>query len=343
MPKTSSSNASSQIAQMQKIRKKQIDKLKQLKLNVSMIHGDVQYKVDFVLKYENEQYAYTIIIDLPPSFPLEPPMLFVHPPCSHKYLDAAQVVVNFPPLDNFKSKPDLASVIKRLINEFEKTPPIPLLVQGYQDQIVDDDISNSYAKQYPDIKEAGMSAKTKNTSDNGNKSAAVPNGLQLPDIIPELEDMPLEELKELDEDEIQLLGVFHSTEMSKAIHNEREEISKRIEKIANDNLSRSADLEKCRENLVKSFDKCQKLKEEYDGNVKKFMEASEWMSLNNLSLRIQVSAAEQEEKAEKMVEKFLDGDMDVNDFTKEFVKSKTIAATRKAQEDKIQHILASSQ
>ncbi|XP_039259658.2 vacuolar protein sorting-associated protein 37A-like [Styela clava] len=332
MPKTTSSNVASQIAQTQKIRRKQIEKLKQLKLNVTMIQRDVQYQVDFILKHENEQYAYTIIIDLPPAFPSEAPMLFVHPPCSHKYLDAAQVVVSFPPLDNFKSKPDLSSVVKRLINEFEKNRPIPLLVQGYQ---IDNEMSEDYIAQLSEVTQMNSN------SNDSTKSTSVYNGPKLPDVIPELDNLSLEELKDLDEDEIQLLGVFHSTEMSKAIHDEREEISKRIEKIAKDNLSRSADLEKCRENLVKSFDKCQKMKEEYDGNVKKFMEASEWMSLNNISLRIQVSTAEQEEKAEKMVENFLDGDMDVNDFTKEFVKSKTIAATRKAQEDKIQHILAS--
>lgn len=61
--------------------------------------------------FRNINKLFQIFRDLPPAFPSEAPMLFIYPPCSHKYLDAAQVVIDFPPLVNFKNKPDLGKLL----------------------------------------------------------------------------------------------------------------------------------------------------------------------------------------------------------------------------------------
>lgn len=336
MPKLGSSTVSGASAHSQKARKKQIEKLRQQKLSVTSLHGDTQYKVEFIVKYDNTITRYSIVIDLPPAFPNEPPVLFVQPPCSHKYLDAAQMVVNFPPLENFKKKQDLSSVVKHLVAEFEKSPPIPLVLNEFEQQ-QQEEILRIYTPTRPEEMP---------TIHIANDNCSIPeqsySGPRLPDILPEIEDLSLEELKELDSDEMQLLALFHGTELAKGISEKREEISKRIESIANENLSKSGELESLKTELVQKHEMCRSLKDEYDKNLLKFNEATEWMSLPNLSLTMQVAAADQEQKSEQIVESFLEGNTDVAEFTKEFLKTKTLATIRKAKEDKIGHILSST-
>lgn len=338
MPKSSHSVPNSHT---HKARRRQIEKLRQQKLNVAILHTDVQYRVDFMIKSESTitEHQYSIVINLPPSFPNDPPVLLVQPPCSHKYLDPAQQVVNLPALENFKKKPDLSSVVKHLILEFEKSPPIPLVLNAFEQQ-QQEEILRSYMAPYPPaVKPEPVTA---SPSVHGihetDKSVA---GSKLQVVIPELDELSIEELHELDTDEMQLLAVIQGTELLQNISQERENISKRVEAIANENLSLSKNLQSLREKLMGKHEICEKLKLEYESNIMKFSEVTEWMTLPNLSLTLQVSAAEQEQVADKLVEDFLEGNMEATVFMKEFLKSKSLATTRKVKEDKILHISGS--
>lgn len=335
MPKSSHSGSNSHAY---KARRRQIEKLRQQKLTVVTLHTDVQYKVDFNIKSENSITAYSIVINLPPSFPNDPPVLLVQPPCSHKYLDAAQLVVNLSALDNFKKKPDLSSVVKHIISEFEKNPPIPLILNAYEQQ-QQEDILSSYTSPYlPAVKPEPL---TKLPSVHGIQGSDQPPRSTLQVVIPELEDLSIEELRELDADEMQLLALIQGTELAQNISQKRETISRQVETIANENLSLSKSLNSLREQLKSKYEMCEKLKSEYENNIMKFSEVTEWMSLTNVSLTLQVSAAEQEQVADKLVQDFLEGNMEVAAFMKEFLRSKSLATTRKVKEDKILRISCS--
>lgn len=333
MPKSTNSGSNSHAY---KARRKQIEKLRQQKLNVTILHTDVQYKVDFPVKSESTITVYSIVINLPPSFPNDPPVLLVQPPCSHKYLDPAQLVVNLPALDNFKRKPDLSSVVKHIISEFEKNPPIPLVLNAFEQQ-QQEEILRSYTSPYlPVVKPEALP--TPPTVHVACDTDQPPGTSKLQAVLPELEELSIEELRELDTDEMQLLALIQGTELAQNISQKREEISKRVESIANENLSLSKNLVSLRDQLVSKHKTCEKLKAEYENNIMKFSEVTEWMTLPNLSLTLQVSAAEQEQVADKLVEDFLEGSMEVTTFTKKFLKSKSLATTRKVKEDKILHI-----
>jgi len=96
-------------------REQQIDTLKVFNENVTEIHFDKEYCVEF----PTNAGSLKLIIELNPKFPLEKPRMKVYPRIIHKWVDINGEIVLAPGLTNYTIHSDLGRVVQVIRREFE--------------------------------------------------------------------------------------------------------------------------------------------------------------------------------------------------------------------------------
>ncbi|MCJ8749295.1 hypothetical protein PDJAM_G00174740 [Pangasius djambal] len=106
---------------LQKQRHRQIESLKAAHSTIAEIQKDVEYRIPFTVN--NSTISVNIL--LPPQFPQEKPVVTVYPPVRHHVVDGNNgTVVTSPLITNFGMHSDLGKVIQSLLDEFWKSPPV---------------------------------------------------------------------------------------------------------------------------------------------------------------------------------------------------------------------------
>lgn len=149
------------------------------------------------------------------------------------------------------------------------------------------------------------------------------------------------ELKDLLENESQLNELIADNEEVKRIQVQRETLMASNRSLAEYNLSQQPILEAKKNALFEAHQNKAVIQEMYEEYRKKLDALSSQYSADTTLALLQTSAAQAEEEAEKIADKFLDGEINVEDFIQSFQSQKTIHSLRKIKSEKLTELLRS--
>lgn len=149
------------------------------------------------------------------------------------------------------------------------------------------------------------------------------------------------ELKELLENESQLNDLIADNEEVKRIKVQRETLMASNRSLAEYNLSQQPILEAKKNALFKAHLSKTAIQETYEQKRQKLDALSSQYSPDTTLALLQTSAAQAEEEAEKIADKFLDGEINAEDFIQAFQSQKTIHSLRKIKTEKLTELLRS--
>lgn len=139
----------------------------------------------------------------------------------------------------------------------------------------------------------------------------------IPDAFPELSELSVSQLTDMNEQEEVLLEQFLMLPQLKQIVTDKEDLVKSIEELARKNLLLEHSLETKRQAVL---DKS--------------------CSASALQARLKVAAHEAEEESDNIAEDFLEGKTEIDDFLNSFKEKRTVCHCRRAKEEKLQQVLA---
>lgn len=149
------------------------------------------------------------------------------------------------------------------------------------------------------------------------------------------------ELKDLLENESQLNELIADNEEVKRIQVQRETLMASNRSLAEYNLSQQPILEAKKNALFEAHRNKAVIQEMYEEYRKKLDALSSQYSPDTTLALLQTSAAQAEEEAEKIADKFLDGEINVEDFIQSFQSQKTIHSLRKIKSEKLTELFRS--
>ncbi|XP_046983017.1 vacuolar protein sorting-associated protein 37A [Schistocerca americana] len=299
-------------------RKRQIDTLKIFNANVTEVHADVEYRVDFVSG--DHQMALHVILG--PEFPLEKPILRVVPAVSHLWVNETGEVVGAPGLISFTVHSDLGRVVQAIIREFEKNPP-PLAANI--------NIPNSMLTGgAPAIPPA--------------LSTAPQPQLQLPPEPSELRDllagMSVAELEELRRDgpvaDDRLAELVSDLPPLRRMEQQRDQLVAGIVALAESNLSRQPELQAAREAVRAKAEKVSALRARFEELGVEHRRLAERYAPDNIRETLCLAAQQSDEESDAVAEAFLSGRVDVERFAAQYIRIRALSHERKTKEEKLQ-------
>ncbi|VTJ75409.1 Hypothetical predicted protein [Marmota monax] len=149
----------------------------------------------------------------------------------------------------------------------------------------------------------------------------------VPDTFPELSELSLSQLTDMNEQEEVLLEQFLTLPQLKQIIADKDDLVKSIEELARKNLLLEPSLEAKRQIVL-------------DKKMQRQHELSESCSASALQARLKVAAHEAEEESDNIAEDFLEGKTEIDDFLSSFMEKRTICHCRRAKEEKLQQVIA---
>ncbi|NXF66658.1 VP37A protein, partial [Ciccaba nigrolineata] len=344
--------------------------------SIAEIQKDVEYRLPFTVN----NLTININILLPPQFPQEKPVISVFPPVRHHLMDKQGVYVTGPLISNFTMHSDLGKIIQSLLDEFWKNPPVlapsstsfpylfnkpagmpPYAPQGFpflppfppQETNrtmaavpVAESVSSSYTTDKPAAPSYGLIADLPLPVPTAEAVLQVgQNGFtykmpDVPDTFPELSELSISQLTNMNEQEEVLLEQFVTLPQLKQVITDRDELVKSIEELAKKNLLLEPSLEAKRQMVLDKYEQLTQMKATFEKKMQRQHELSESCSPSALQARLKVAAHEAEEESDTIAEDFLEGKTEIDDFLSSFMEKRTLCHCRRAKEEKLQQAIA---
>ncbi|NXK78884.1 VP37A protein, partial [Amazona guildingii] len=344
--------------------------------SIAEIQKDVEYRLPFTVN----NLTININILLPPQFPQEKPVISVFPPVRHHLMDKQGVYVTGPLISNFTMHSDLGKIIQSLLDEFWKNPPVlapsstsfpylfnkpagmpPFAPQGfpflppYPPQEtnrsiaavpVAESVSSSYTTDKPAAPAYGLIADLPLPVPRAEAGLQVgQNGFtykmpDVPDTFPELSELSISQLTNMNEQEEVLLEQFVTLPQLKQVITDRDELVKSIEELAKKNLLLEPSLEAKRQMVLDKYEQLTQMKAAFEKKMQRQHELSESCSPSALQARLKVAAHEAEEESDTIAEDFLEGKTEIDEFLSSFMEKRTLCHCRRAKEEKLQQAIA---
>lgn len=149
------------------------------------------------------------------------------------------------------------------------------------------------------------------------------------------------ELKDLLENEEQLNVIISDNDEVQKIAGYRDMLMASNKSLAEHNLSQKPKLERNKQLLIDAHQNKALIQAEFEKNRTKLEAFSTQYSPDTTLALLQTSAAQAEEEAEKTADKFLDGEMNVEDFIQTFQSQKTLHHLRRIKTEKLTELLRS--
>ncbi|KOC65810.1 Vacuolar protein sorting-associated protein 37B [Habropoda laboriosa] len=151
-----------------------------------------------------------------------------------------------------------------------------------------------------------------------------------------------DELKELLNNDEKFEDIVKDVKQFKDLETEKEVLMASNRSLAEFNLSKQPELQECKQILKELSEKgnrlCTSVKEKLD----EIKEKSGQMTVDTALDLLQTAAAEIEEESETMAEKFLAGDMEVDEFFEQFLSRRKLMHLRKVKVDKLRELTRKS-
>ncbi|MBZ3890942.1 Vacuolar protein sorting-associated protein 37A [Sciurus carolinensis] len=162
----------------------------------------------------------------------------------------------------------------------------------------------------------------------------------VPDAFPELSELSLSQLTDMNEQEEVLLEQFLTLPQLKQIITDKNDLVKSIEELARKNLLLEPSLEAKRQIVLDKYELLTQMKSTFEKKMQRQHELSESCSASALQARLKVAAHEAEEESDNIAEDFLEGKTEIDDFLSSFMEKRTICHCRRAKEEKLQQVIA---
>ncbi|XP_025741737.1 vacuolar protein sorting-associated protein 37A isoform X2 [Callorhinus ursinus] len=156
----------------------------------------------------------------------------------------------------------------------------------------------------------------------------------IPDTFPELSELSVSQLTDMNEQEEILLEQFLTLPQLKQIITDKDDLVKSIEDLAKPSL------EAKRQTVLDKYELLTQLKSAFEKKMQRQHELSESCSASALQARLKVAAHEAEEESDNIAEDFLEGKTEIDDFLSSFMEKRTICHCRRAKEEKLQQAIA---
>ncbi|XP_054016472.1 vacuolar protein sorting-associated protein 37B [Hylaeus anthracinus] len=151
-----------------------------------------------------------------------------------------------------------------------------------------------------------------------------------------------DELKELLNNDVKFEDIVKDIKQSKDLETEKEMLMASNRSLAEFNLSKQPELQESKQILKELSEKgnilCTSVKEKLD----EIKEKSGEMTVDTALDLLQTAAAEIEEESETIAEKFLAGDMEVDEFLDQFLSRRKLMHLRKVKVDKLKELMRKS-
>ncbi|KAL4640557.1 vacuolar protein sorting-associated protein 37A [Arapaima gigas] len=164
---------------------------------------------------------------------------------------------------------------------------------------------------------------------------------EIPETFPELSEMSISQLKEMNEEEDTLLDFFTCLPQLKQVCSDKEELVTSIVDVAKRNLLLEPQLEGKRQEMLFKYEQLVQMKSTFEAKMQRQHELAESCSLSTLQARLKVAAHQAEEDSEKTAEDFLDGKTEIDSFLTSFMEKRTLCHCRRAKEEKLQQAINS--
>nr|XP_042697862.1 vacuolar protein sorting-associated protein 37A isoform X3 [Chrysemys picta bellii] len=161
----------------------------------------------------------------------------------------------------------------------------------------------------------------------------------VPDAFPELSELSIPQLTDMNEQEDILLEQFVNLPQLKQIIMDKDDLVKSIEELAKKNLLLEPSLEAKRQTVLDKYEQLTQMKATFEKKMQRQHELSESCSSSALQARLKVAAHEAEEESDTIAEDFLEGKMEIDDFLSSFMEKRTICHCRRAKEEKLQQAI----
>ncbi|KAG8512545.1 Vacuolar protein sorting-associated protein 37A [Galemys pyrenaicus] len=165
----------------------------------------------------------------------------------------------------------------------------------------------------------------------------------VPDAFPELSELSVSQLTDMNEQEEILLKLFLTLPQLKQIITDKDDLVKNIEELARKNLLLEPSLEAKRQTVLDKYELLTQMKSTFEKKMQRQHELSESCSASALQARLKVAAHEAEEESDNIAEDFLEGKTEIDDFLSSFMEKRTICHCRRAKEEKLQAMAMHSQ
>jgi len=161
------------------------------------------------------------------------------------------------------------------------------------------------------------------------------------DLISLLQHLDKGELQELLDNEDQINAIISDNDEVKKIAVHRDMLMASNRSLAEQNLSQQPKLERNKQVLIEAHQSKALIQEEFDKNRQKLETLSNQYSPDTTLALLQASTAQAEEEAEKTADKFMDGEMEVEEFIQTFQSQKTVHHLRRTKSEKLSELLRS--
>ncbi|KAM7111143.1 vacuolar protein sorting-associated protein 37A isoform 2-T2 [Molossus nigricans] len=162
----------------------------------------------------------------------------------------------------------------------------------------------------------------------------------VPDAFPELSELSVSQLTDINEQEEILLEQFLTLPQLKQIITDKDDLINSIEELARKNLLLEPSLESKRQTVLDKYELLTQMKSAFEKKMQRQHELSESCSASALQARLKVAAHEAEEESDNIAEDFLEGKTEIDDFLSSFMEKRTICHCRRAKEEKLQQVIA---
>ncbi|XP_044174092.1 vacuolar protein sorting-associated protein 37B-like isoform X1 [Acropora millepora] len=149
------------------------------------------------------------------------------------------------------------------------------------------------------------------------------------------------ELQELLNNEGQINDLISDNEEVKRIGIHQDTVMASNRSLAEYNLSQQPVLERKKQMLIEAYQNKTLIQVEFDKNQQKLETLSSQYSPDTTLALLQASAQQAEDEAEKTADKFMDGEINVDEFIQTFQSQKTTHHLRKIKSEKLSELLRS--
>ncbi|KAH9508254.1 Vacuolar protein sorting-associated protein 37A [Bulinus truncatus] len=341
---------------LQNQRAKQIESLK--KIGALEILRDTEYRVI----YQQGSTHLSLLINLPPQFPSEKPVLTVQPAVTHPWVDMQMKVIGCPNINNFSIHSDLGQAVHAVLEEFKKVPPA-IVPQHYILGSNNPTIGPAVTKpggalpSYPGLNVCPYPGSQPNAippplpprrppapvGDVGMDQLTL-GPIHLQNLLaefPALKDMKLHELEELTTDDEKITEMIQKVPDLVKFVQQLENLTPVCVQLAQSNLSKKTEIENLKKLLIVKNTELENLKAEFENHCERHMSLSDMYHPSHIQTNLKVAVMEADEESEIIAERFLEKELDVDEFLKSFMEKRTLCHLRRAKEEKLNQIIIS--
>ncbi|CAL1536611.1 unnamed protein product [Lymnaea stagnalis] len=341
---------------LQAQRLKQVESLKKIGA-VEMIR-DCEYRIPF----QQGQTKFIISINLPQQFPSDKPTLTVQPAVSHPWVDMQMKIVGCPSINNFSMHSDLGQAVQMVLEEFKKVPPLTIpqhYILGSTNPTIGSAVTphsgalTSYPGQpvcpYPGSQPSAIPPplpprRTPGTAGEPGLEQSALGSFQVPNLhteFPGLKDMKLYDMQELMEDEEKLAEMIQKAPDMVKFMQKRDSLATTCVQQAESNLSKKPEIEQLKKLVIAKNEELEQSKMDFEKNCERHMALTDQYHPSHIQTNLKVAVMEADEESEIIAEKFLEKELDLDEFLKTFMEKRTLCHLRRAKEEKLNQIIIS--